>query len=109
MATATVLRVMLLDRPGAVRDALASVLDDVDGVVRMRPGEDQDDTVPPDVIVADERLLQSGSALAAVTGARLIVLGVDDDPGFAARARRLGADWVAKERAASVLPALLAP
>ena len=107
MATATVLRVMLLDRPGAVRDALASVLDDVDGVVRT--GEDQDDTVPPDVIVADERLLQSGSALAAVTGARLIVLGVDDDPGFAARARRLGADWVAKERAASVLPALLAP
>jgi hypothetical protein len=47
MATATVLRVMLLDRPGAVRDALASVLDDVDGVVRMRPGEDQDDAVFP--------------------------------------------------------------
>ena len=40
-----------------------------------------------------------------MTGARLIVVGVDDDPGFATRARRLGADWVAKERAAAVLPA----
>jgi hypothetical protein len=41
-------------------------------------------------------------------GVRVIVLGVDDDPAFAARATRLGADaWVAKERADEDLPALL--
>ena len=45
--------------------------------------------MPPDVIVVDDRLLQSGSALAVMTGAQLIVVGVDDDPGFATRARRL--------------------
>ena len=42
-----------------------------------------------------------------ITGARLIVVGVDDDPGFATRAHHFGADWVAKEHAASLLPALL--
>ena len=63
--------------------------------------------VPPDVIVVDDRLLQSGSALAVMTGAQLIVVGVDDDPGFATRAHRFGADWVAKEHAAALLPALL--
>ena len=107
MEAASELRVMLIDRPGLAHDALASVLDDVAGVVRLRPGGDQDDTVPPDVIVVDDRLLQSGSALAVMTGAQLIVVGVDDHPGFAARARRFGADWVAKEHAASLLPALL--
>lgn len=107
MATSTDLRVMLLDRPGLAHDAVAGVLDDVEGVVRLLPARDQDDTLPPDVIVVDDRLLQSGSALAVVTGARLIVVGVDDNPGFATRARRFGADWVAKERAAAVLPALL--
>jgi DNA-binding NarL/FixJ family response regulator len=41
-------------------------------------------------------------------GVRVIVLGVDDDPAFAARATRLGAAaWVAKERADEDLPALL--
>ena len=49
MATATNLRVMLLDRPGLAHDALAAVLDDVEGVVRLLPGRDHDDTVPPDV------------------------------------------------------------
>ena len=103
---------MLLDRPGLAHDALASVLDDVDGVVRLRPGGDQDDTVPPDVIVVDDRLLQSGSALAVMTGARLIVVGVDDNPGFATRARRLrrrlgreGARRLAAARAAGRLRA----
>ena len=32
---------MLLDRPGLAHDALAAVVDDVDGVVRLRPGGDQ--------------------------------------------------------------------
>jgi hypothetical protein len=39
---------------------------------------------------------------------RVIVVGVDDDPAFAARAHRLGAEaWVAKDRADDQLPALL--
>ena len=83
------------------------MVDDVEGVVRLRPGGDQDDDGPPDVIVVDDRLLQSGSALAVMTGAQLIVVGVDDDPGFATRARGFGAEWVAKEHAAALLPALL--
>ena len=98
---------MLIDRPGLAHDALASVVDDVDGVVRLRPGGDQDDTVPPDVIVVDDRLLQSGSALAVMTGAQLIVVGVDDHPGSPRAPDGFGADWVAKEHAASLLPALL--
>lgn len=97
----------MIDRPGFAHDALASVVDDVDGVVRLRPGGDGDDIGLPDVIVVDDRLLESGSALADMTGARLIVVGVDDHPGFATRAHGFGADWVAKEHAASLLPALL--
>jgi DNA-binding NarL/FixJ family response regulator len=39
---------------------------------------------------------------------RVLVVGVDDDPAFAARARDLGADaWIAKDRADDELPALL--
>ena len=38
MATATDLRVMLLDRPGLAHDAVAAVLDDVEGVVRLLAG-----------------------------------------------------------------------
>ncbi len=107
MATATEFRVMLLDRPGFAHDAIAGVLDDVDGVMLLRPGDDAENSAGPDVIVVDERLLQSGSVLAVMTGAQLIVVGVDDHPGFAARAERLGAHWLAKEQAASLLPLLI--
>jgi DNA-binding NarL/FixJ family response regulator len=40
----------------------------------------------------------------------VVVLGVDDDPAYAVRAQRLGADvWIAKDRADEQLPALLVP
>ena len=39
---------------------------------------------------------------------QMIVFGVDDDPAFAARAHRLGAEaWVSKARADEELPALV--
>ena len=66
-----------------------------------------------DVLVIDDRLLRNHDRLLTSVGAdragiRVIVLGVDDDPGFSARARRLGAEaWVAKDRAGDELPALL--
>jgi hypothetical protein len=60
-----------------------------------------------DVLLIDDRLIDSGFA-GSVDGVRIIVLGMTDDPAFAARARRLGAQaWVAKERAGEELPRLL--
>ena len=39
---------------------------------------------------------------------QMIVFGVDDDPAFAQRARRAGADaWIVKDRADEMLPGLL--
>ena len=69
--------------------------------------------VHPDVLILDDRLVRAGDHVLAGLGpqrghVRVIVIGVDDDPAFAARARRLGADaWVAKDRADEELPALL--
>jgi DNA-binding NarL/FixJ family response regulator len=62
----------------------------------------------PDVVVVDDRMLRDRRWAAADLDARLIVVGVDDDPGFLARARQLGAEtWVPKDRADSVLPLVL--
>ena len=58
----------------------------------------------PDVLVIDDRLLRDGHVLPRQAGLRVIVVGVDDDPAYAARAERLGAvAWVAKERADLIL------
>jgi hypothetical protein len=47
-------------------------------------------------------------ASAADGGMQMIVVGADDNPGYAARAERLGAiAWIPKERADSLLPVLL--
>ena len=63
---------------------------------------------PVDVLVIDDRLVDGLDVRA--TGPRVLVLGVDDDPAFAARAHRLGAEeWIAKDRADERLAALLAP
>jgi DNA-binding NarL/FixJ family response regulator len=44
----------------------------------------------------------------AELGSRLVVIGVDDDPAYTARARRIGAEaWVPKDRADELLPELL--
>jgi DNA-binding NarL/FixJ family response regulator len=109
-----VTRVVLADYAGASHAALVALLagmpdtelaaavDDpelVEGIVRRER---------PDVVVVDDRLLRRRRWTADGLEARLIVVGVDDDPGFLARARRLGAEaWVPKDRADAVLPLLL--
>jgi DNA-binding NarL/FixJ family response regulator len=108
-------RVLLADFPGPARRALAALLEHLDGVVLVGETDSRDalgpalDGTRPDVLVIDDRLLRDGHAQLPV-GPRVIVLGVDDDPAFAARARTLGADaWVVKDRADDDLPALLVP
>jgi AmiR/NasT family two-component response regulator len=60
----------------------------------------------PDVVIVDDRLVEQVCATGIPPS--LIVVGVDDDPGFAARDRRVGATaWVAKDQADTALPALL--
>jgi len=57
-----------------------------------------------DVVVVDDRLLPEGGD----HWTRMIVVGADDDPGYAARAERFGAmAWIPKDHADSLLPALL--
>jgi DNA-binding NarL/FixJ family response regulator len=113
-------RVLLADREGAARHALASLVRGVPGVVLVAEAGTREEIATairgarPDVIVIDDRLvMDSGAHVLAGTGpapgpARVIVVGVDDDPAFAARAQRLGAEaWIAKDRADDQLPALL--
>ena len=103
-------RVLLVDRAGASRSALATLLSGLPGVALVgEVGEPQDfDSVVrqtcPDLVVVDDRLLPD----AGDHGARTIVVGADDDPGYAERAERFGAiAWVPKEHADSLLPPLL--
>ena len=64
------------------------------------------DATPPDVVVLDDRLLRTGEWLAR-DDVRLVVIGLDDDPAYIARARRVGADaWIPKDRADLLLHAL---
>jgi DNA-binding NarL/FixJ family response regulator len=103
-------RVLLVDRSGMSRAALATLLSEIPGVALIGElGEPEliDAVVRetgPDVVVVDDRLLHgAGDHLA-----RMIVVGADDDPGYAARAERYGAiAWIPKERADSLLPPLL--
>jgi DNA-binding NarL/FixJ family response regulator len=106
-------RVLLADLPGPARRALADLLEEMDGVELVGQVSSGDelghalDGTRPDVLVIDDRLLRAGGA-SLPTGPRLIVIGVDDDPGFAARAEALGADaWMVKDGADEQLPALL--
>jgi len=111
---------MLADREGTARRALASLVRGVPGVILVAEAGTREEIatimrrVRPDVIVIDDRLIMhSGGHVLAGTGpapgpVRVIVVGVDDDPAFAARAQRLGAEaWIAKDRADDQLPVLL--
>jgi two-component system, NarL family, invasion response regulator UvrY len=109
-------RVLLADREGSARRALASTLKAIDGVELT--GEvgsraelaDALQQTHSDVLVIDDRLLRDGGGdvLAGRPTERVLVLGVDDDPAFAARARRLGAEaWIAKDCADEQLTTLL--
>jgi DNA-binding NarL/FixJ family response regulator len=105
-------RVLLADREGAARRALAGALRAVDGVElagEVGTAADVADavrTTHSDVLVVDDRLLRDMNG--GLPALRVFVLGADDDPAFAARARRLGAEaWIAKDRADEQLVARL--
>jgi DNA-binding NarL/FixJ family response regulator len=108
--------VALADCPGSGRAALATLIAATPGVTLAGEAATVDELhaiardAQPDVVVIDDRLLRNVALRAADLGARLIVTGVDDDPAYAARARRIGADaWVAKDLADELLPAVLRP
>ena len=108
--------VLLADLPGVGRTALATLLRDTPGVTLMAKLADPHlvgpavDEFRPDVVIVDDRLLRDEPGIARDLGVRLIVVGVDDDPGFAARARHIGAEaWVPKDDADAILPVLLSP
>jgi DNA-binding NarL/FixJ family response regulator len=107
-------RVLLADEAGFSRTALARVLADTPGVelVDVMAGgpelRDALERLRPDVVVIDDRLLRDGRRLPLVAGVRAIVVGVDDDPAYAARAAGQGAvAWLPKERADLLIEALL--
>jgi DNA-binding NarL/FixJ family response regulator len=113
------MRVLLADREGVARHALAVLLQSLPGIVLVGVVTSMDDVTTvlrqerAHVVVVDDRLLGSTSHVLAGIGptsapVRVIVVGVDDDPAFAARAQRLGAEaWIAKDRADDELPRLL--
>jgi len=107
-------RVLIADLPGAGRSALAHLVAHTPGVALVANVAEPDMIEAalleqrPEVVVVDDRLLEHELWASREAGVRLIVVGVDDDPGYAARAERLGAEtWVAKDRADAILPLLL--
>jgi DNA-binding NarL/FixJ family response regulator len=119
-ADASRVRVLLADREGGARVALAMLLRNTPGVMLAGVAGSRAEIAAairatrPDVVVVDDRLVDDvdGHVLAG-TGptrgrVRVIVVGVDDDPAFAARAHRLGAEaWIPKDLADEQLPVLL--
>ena len=112
-------RTLLADRHGVARCALAALVTGLHGVKLVGEVDAREQLADavlqlrPDVVVIDDQLLSAGEHPLAGIGptrsqVRVIVVGVDDDPAFAARARRLGAEaWIAKDRADEELPRLL--
>jgi DNA-binding NarL/FixJ family response regulator len=108
------LRILFADRSGAGRRAIAALLRELPDVALVAEAGDVEELARErrrtahDVIVIDDRLL-GGSALGPRDAdVPIIVVGLDDDPSFARRARRLGATaWIAKERADELLPEAL--
>jgi DNA-binding NarL/FixJ family response regulator len=112
-------RVLLADHEGVARHALAAMLHSLPGIVLVGIVASMQDVAEvirrdsPEVVIVDDRLLHSATHILAGTGptrdpVRVIVMGVDDDPAYAARAHRLGAEaWIAKDRADDELPRLL--
>jgi DNA-binding NarL/FixJ family response regulator len=104
--------VVVADVHPAARAAVAGVLEGLVGVELVGSVAAWRDIAPdlrPDVLVIDDRLVDGIEDLLADIGPlRMIVVGVDDNPAYAARAHRLGAEaWVAKDRADDELQALL--
>jgi DNA-binding NarL/FixJ family response regulator len=106
--------VALADRPGIARSALATLVSATPGLSLVGEAATLDELraiirdARPDVVVVDDRLLRYAAMTAADLGARFVVIGVDDDPAYLARARRIGAEaWIPKDRADQLLPDVL--
>lgn len=104
------MKVLIADLPGPGRSALVGVIAGLPGVVVVGEAGDAESLdalvreTRPDLLIVDDRLLE----VAPDAGAPLIAVGADDDPGFAARALRLGAlGWIPKDLADALLPPLL--
>ncbi len=114
---APAVRVLLADVEGGARRALAALITDIPGATLAGQVDRADDVtgalrrLKADVLVLDDRLIQDhGGPLAGSLpdGVRLIVVGMDDTPMFAARALALGAEaWIPKEFADDELRELL--
>jgi DNA-binding NarL/FixJ family response regulator len=105
------MRVLLADVPGAGRRAIAALLRSLPGVVLVAEVGSADELArerqrnAPDVVVVDDRLLAAAGPHLDSADVPVIVVGLDDDPSFASRARRLGATaWIPKEHADEQLP-----
>jgi DNA-binding NarL/FixJ family response regulator len=105
------LRVLFADVSGAGRRAIAALLRSLPGVVLVAEVGTTEELAresrrtAPDAIVIDDRLLAAPGLGPRDADVPVIVVGLDDDPSFARRARRLGAmTWIAKERADELLP-----
>ena len=104
-------RVLLADEAGFCRTALARVLADTPGVevVEVDGGSLREALrrLSPDVLVLDDRLLRHRDPVPGAAGVHTIVVGVDDDPAYAARAAGAGAAaWLPKERVDLLIAAL---
>jgi DNA-binding NarL/FixJ family response regulator len=90
---------MLIDSPGFSRDVLMQLVGGLPDTRLVSNG--------PDVVVVDDRHFAHAMPLMR-SGIPTIVLGADDDPGYAARAQRHGAlRWVLKDSVSATLPELL--
>ena len=105
------LRVVFADVSGAGRRAIAALLRSMPGVALVAEAGTTEELAresrrtAPDAIVIDDRLLATPGLGPRDADVPVIVVGLDDDPSFARRARRLGAlTWIAKERADELLP-----
>jgi DNA-binding NarL/FixJ family response regulator len=107
-------RVLLADPAGAGRRAVAALLRSLPDVALVAEAGTADELARAlrrdavDVVVVDDRLLTEQALAPRDARVTLIVIGLDDDPSFATRAKRLGATaWILKERAGELLPEAL--
>jgi DNA-binding NarL/FixJ family response regulator len=114
MHASTGITVVLADKPGIARSTMALVVSGTPGLALLAEASSLPELAAvirhtrPDVVVVDDRLLRHDALTAAAVGSRLVVVGIDDDPAYPARARRIGAEaWVPKDRADELLPDIL--
>ena len=108
------MRVLFADVSGAGRRAVAALLRSMPGILLVAEAGTLEELASErranahDVIVIDDRLLGGPGLGPRDADVPVIVIGLDDDPSYARRARRLGATaWIAKERADELLPEAL--